>query len=382
VVRWRTWREATAEALYGPEGFYRRPEGPAGHFRTSAHASPLFAGAVARLLTRVDALLRHPDPLDLVDVGAGRGELLRGVTAALPEEVSARLRATGVEVADRPGDLPAGLGWSASLPDAVTGLVLANEWLDTVPCDVVVVTPGGPRLLEVDTADGDERPGPALPAADAAWLDAWWPLDHAAEGDRAEVGLPRDEAWADAVSRLRGGLAVAVDYAHERRDRAGGAYAAGTLAAYRAGRPVAPVPDGSCDVTAHVALDACAAAGVRAGAEATLLTRQREALAALGVEGRRPSRALATHDPRAYLAQLSGAGEAAELRDTAGLGGFGWLVQGVGVTPRDALGPGDARLSRTRPGSSSGWAAGPRAPDETTDDTRPPAGTTTTSGEP
>ena len=71
----RGWRAATEAALYGPGGFYRRPEGPAGHFRTSVHASPLFAQAVARLLCRVDEALRRPPALDFVDMGAGRGEL-------------------------------------------------------------------------------------------------------------------------------------------------------------------------------------------------------------------------------------------------------------------------------------------------------------------
>ena len=37
---WRTWEAAWRDALYGPVGFYRRPEGPAGHFRTAAHAGP------------------------------------------------------------------------------------------------------------------------------------------------------------------------------------------------------------------------------------------------------------------------------------------------------------------------------------------------------
>ncbi|NED77150.1 hypothetical protein G3I51_33510, partial [Streptomyces sp. SID9944] len=30
---WLGWRAAARDALYGPAGFYRRPEGPAGHFR-------------------------------------------------------------------------------------------------------------------------------------------------------------------------------------------------------------------------------------------------------------------------------------------------------------------------------------------------------------
>lgn len=70
---WRCWRAATREALYGTEGFYRRPEGPASHFRTSVHASPLFASAVARLLCRVDEALGRPGALGFVDMGAGRG---------------------------------------------------------------------------------------------------------------------------------------------------------------------------------------------------------------------------------------------------------------------------------------------------------------------
>jgi hypothetical protein len=48
------------------------------------HASPLFAGAVAGLLCRVDEALGRPATLDFVDMAAGRGELAAGVLAALP----------------------------------------------------------------------------------------------------------------------------------------------------------------------------------------------------------------------------------------------------------------------------------------------------------
>ncbi|MEV7450139.1 hypothetical protein AB0P20_15205, partial [Streptomyces nigra] len=101
---WQDWRAAAESALYGPQGFYRRPEGPAAHFRTSVHASPLYAAAVARLLCRVDEALGRPDTLDLVDMAAGRGELVTGVLAALPAGVAARTRAYAVEIAARPPD--------------------------------------------------------------------------------------------------------------------------------------------------------------------------------------------------------------------------------------------------------------------------------------
>lgn len=318
---WRGWQEAAETALYGDEGFYRRPEGPAGHFRTSVHASPLFASAVARLLVATAADLGTPD-VDLVDLGAGRGELVTGVLAALPAEGGADLtvRAYAVEVAARPEGLDPRVEWCAKPPRGVRGLLFANEWLDNVPLPVAETDAGGTdRYVEVRTSDGAERLGGPVAGADAAWLRRWWPS--AGPGSRAEIGRPRDEAWADAVSTVSAGLAVAVDYIHVRGERP----PYGTLTGFRAGREVRPVPDGSCDLTAHVALDACAAA---AGPDAELRT-QREALADLGVSGGRPPLSLASTDPAAYLRALASAGEAAELTARGGLGDFGWLSHTV-----------------------------------------------------
>ncbi len=335
---WRGWRAATRSALYGTDGeggsgtgdsgaggFYRRPEGPAGHFRTSVHASPLFATAVARLLCRVDEALGRPGTLDFVDMAAGRGELVTGVLAALPADVAARTRAYAVEIAGRPEGLAPRITWLSAPPPQVTGLLFANEWLDNVPVEVAEVDQVGvPRLVLVRD-DGTERLGDPLSGAEAEWLARWWPLP-AEEGLRAEIGLPRDLAWAAAVSCVARGLAVAVDYGHTADARP----PFGTLTGFREGRETAPVPDGSCDITAHVALDACATAGADAPGPARLLT-QRAALRALGVTGARPSLALAGTDPAAYVRALAGAGEAAELTAPGGLGDFAWLLQPVGI---------------------------------------------------
>ncbi|MDX3760740.1 SAM-dependent methyltransferase [Streptomyces sp. AK02-04a] len=345
---WRGWREATEEALYGSSGFYRGPEGPAGHFRTSVHASPLFAAAVARLLCRVDEALGRPAELAFVDMAAGRGELVTGVLAALPAEVASRARGYAVERADRPAVLDHRIEWLTRPPKGVTGLLFANEWLDNVPVEVAEVDATGvPRLVLVRDDDGAERLGEPVAGAEAQWLRRWWPLaceevpfpgahsEEAPSGDvpseempeempfegaRAEIGLPRDTAWAGAVASLDRGLAVAVDYAHFAAARR----PFGTLTGFREGRETAPVPDGSCDITAHVALDACALPGGR-------VVTQRAALRALGVSGARPALSLAATDPSAYVRALAGAGEAAELTATGGLGDFGWLLQPVGI---------------------------------------------------
>ncbi|MFI1444027.1 SAM-dependent methyltransferase [Streptomyces fructofermentans] len=436
----RGWRPATEEALYGPRGFYRRAEGPAGHFRTSVHASALFARAVARLLGLVDESLGRPAELAFVDMGAGRGELVTGVLGALPAEVASRVRPYAVERAARPPGLDHRIEWLAEPPAGVTGLLFANEWLDNVPVDVAEADSDGVVRLVRVRADGSEFLGAPVTGADARWLARWWPLTapggpaaptgptpaalpdpsgpaapsdpgdsgdsgdsggpgalgrstvpggpgdldgpgtahetdvlgasggpgdpehaggaghgggaggpggvgrvgrvghgreigaggrdgggglgggHPSEGLRAEIGLPRDVAWAAAVACLDRGLAVAVDYAHS----AGARPPFGTLTGFRDGRETAPVPDGSCDITAHVALDACALPGAR-------LLSQREALRALGVHGGRPPLRLASTDPAAYVRALAGAGEAAELTAPGGLGGFGWLLQPVGI---------------------------------------------------
>ena len=140
------WRMAWQRALYGPDGFYRRAEGPAGHFTTATH------GGTGRALAR--SLWAWADRFGLdgiVDVGAGRGGLLRHLYAWEPGRPL-----SGLDVVPRPQDLPDDVEWVASpggaglpagwRPDRA--LVVAHEWLDVVPCTIAEVTPDG-TLREV-----------------------------------------------------------------------------------------------------------------------------------------------------------------------------------------------------------------------------------------
>jgi SAM-dependent MidA family methyltransferase len=327
------WAAAMDRALYGPEGFFRRPTGPGAHFRTSVHASPLFGTAVLRLLREVDAALGHPDRLSLVDIGAGHAELLTGVLGQLGDDpLSRRLRPIAVELADRPAGLPDAIEWLPRPPKGVSGLIIANEWLDNVPCDVVELGRNGPRLVEV-APDGSERLADEPNDSQQAWLEHWWPTWRMGRiGDRAEIGLLRDAAWARAVEALDEGVAVAIDYAHAVDSRP----PLGSLTGYAEGRQVPPIPDGRRDLTAHVALDACAAAAEHV-ADWSRRLDQRTALRRLGITGARPDLATAAADPIGYVRALSRASAAAELTDPAGLGRFTWLVQGVAVPTVSSL---------------------------------------------
>ena len=316
------------EALYGPSGFYRSHE-PHDHFRTSASSTPLFAAALSRLVVHVDEALGSPEPFDLVDVGAGDGSLLARILDTLPHTLVSRVRPVAVEIRDRPDALDHSIRWASELPTDLCGLVMAHELLDNVPCDVISQESGRRHLVLV-SAQGEESLGPEAEEHHRLWFDTWWPL--AADGDRAELGDERDELWAEVVGSLTRGVALAVDYGHLRQEREEAGYETGTLTGYRNGRHVLPVPDGTCDITAHVAFDACEAAGLAAGAEHSYLVRQRLALQMLGVRSILPDRALAERDPLEYVRQLSDASSAVELMDPAELGSFFWLLQSKGMS--------------------------------------------------
>ena len=317
------------EALYGNEGFYRQGRGPSSHFRTSVHASAQFAAALTKLVAQVADGMGGRDGVDLIDVGAGEGELLTQILEQLPPPVRHRVRPVAVEMRSRPPAVADEIHWTSELPSDIFGFVIANEWLDNIPLNVTARDKRDVREVLVDPETGHEQLGEPVGADEADWMARWWPLTDASIGDRAEVGLSRDIAWRDLTSRLRQGVAVAVDYGHELRSRAAGGFAAGTLTGFRDGRMVDPVPDGSCDITAHVAFDSCAAAAAPAESEfdTTVLTSQRSALKLLGVDGARPPIQRARQDPIGYAKALADSSQAGELLDPAGLGGFYWLVQ-------------------------------------------------------
>ena len=309
------WQDAWQDALYGSQGFYRDERGPRGHFTTATHGTPgaVLAGALA-LLAREQGLTH------VVDVGAGRGELLEHLHAADPG-----LRLTGVDVVARPATLPTPVEWVASpggrtLPAGLRqlsgALVLAHEWLDVVPCTVAEVDAAGVlRSVEVDRTTGSESLGAPVDGTALAWAQAHWPTE--SPGDRVEVGLSRDQAWTALLGRVHSGLAVAVDYGH----RGGARPLAGTLTAYREGRQVTPVPDGTCDLTAHVAMDTL---------DHDELLDQRTALRGLGVDGATPPFSLAAQDPQAYLGALERSSASATLTAPGGFGDFLWAVKRVG----------------------------------------------------
>ncbi|GAB3491475.1 SAM-dependent methyltransferase [Flexivirga sp.] len=313
---WQSWRSAWHEALYGPDGFYRQPVGPAGHFATSAQGIP----GGGRLLARAVGILAERSRCRrIVDVGAGRGELLRELSA-----LQTGWEFTGVDVVDRPDGLPADVGWltapgGSTLPAALCGLqdtlVLAHEWLDVVPCSVVEYDGRVWREVDVDPCGAERLAGPA-PETELLWLERHGPASPR-HGDRAEVGITRDEAYRQLRDRLHSGMLVVVDYGHTRATRP----RSGTLTGFRQGMQCLPLPDGSTDITAHVAMDTLGAGE---------LLRQRDIFEQLGLRPQQPDIAWASTDPPAYLRALAERSGYTQLTATGGLGDFWWAIDRIG----------------------------------------------------
>jgi SAM-dependent MidA family methyltransferase len=311
-VTWTPWKQTWDQALYGEGGFYRQPAGPAGHFSTATQGVPQIGEQLAKALL---TLMDREGLETFVDMGCGRGELLEQVHRLRPQ-----MLCLGVDIVARP-QLSEAIGWLQSpggqrLPEELDGLtgslVFANEWLDVVPCPIAEVDQEGElREVLVNASTGDERLGEIVSGTDRSWCQRFWPVEGMGAGDRVEIGETRDLAWDDLVSRVSSGLAVAVDYGHTIDSRPG----QGTLTGFREGRQVLPVPDGSCDLTAHVAMDSLAH---------DELTDQRTALRQLGVSGQIPPVEQARTNPMAYLRDLSSASAAAALTARGGLGDFLW----------------------------------------------------------
>jgi SAM-dependent MidA family methyltransferase len=128
-------------ALYGKGGFYQDggKAGRRGDFITSPEVGPLFAAVIARYLDDCWNELGCPSSFDVVEVGAGRGTLARGIFDAQPKCISA-LKYVAVEISAAQRALHPSFVESVDVfPDRIIqGVVLANELLDNLPFKLFV----------------------------------------------------------------------------------------------------------------------------------------------------------------------------------------------------------------------------------------------------
>jgi SAM-dependent MidA family methyltransferase len=296
-------------ALYEPQfGYYRqtadRPT-DAGDFLTAPETHPIFGWTIARRIERMWAELGRPDPFSLIEYGAGSGTLalsiLDGMRRHGADDLVAATRYEPIESnPHRLADLrsrfeeaglsdrlaAAGAPSDGSVP--VTGVLLANEFLDAMPVHKIVVRGGELLELFVEWRDGfvEFAAPPSTTALARRMSDDGIDPSGLADGQIGEICLGL-EPWLDEVAaRLARGYVLAIDYGCEAAELYGPRHLAGTLLGYRGHRVVDdPFTDpGLIDLTAHVDFTALQVLGERCGLRSAALTTQSEFLVASGLE--------------------------------------------------------------------------------------------------
>jgi SAM-dependent MidA family methyltransferase len=296
-------------ALYEPAlGYYRqRADRPtnAGDFLTAPETHAIFGWTIARRIEQMWADLGEPDPFSLIEYGAGSGTLaisiLEGLHRLGSNHLLAAIRYEPVEanhhrLADLNrrfeeagfADRLARIGSPAEGSVPVTGVLLANEFLDALPVHRFVVQGGELRELVVTWRDRfvEVVAAPSTPALAQRLADDGIDPAKLAEGQVGEICLDL-EPWLDeAAARLARGYVLAIDYGYEAAELYGPRHLAGTLLGYRGHRVVDdPFTDpGAIDLTAHVDFTALQVLGERRGLRSVALTTQSEFLVTSGLE--------------------------------------------------------------------------------------------------
>jgi NADH dehydrogenase [ubiquinone] 1 alpha subcomplex assembly factor 7 len=279
--------EYMAHCLSDPEdGYYttRDPFGAAGDFVTAPEVSQMFGEIAGAWLVDVWRRLGAPAPVNLVELGPGRGTLMAdalrvarraadfwGAAAIHLVETSPALRQRQAETLRQSG---ADVTWHTDFSDVPDGpiLLVANEFFDALPIrQFVRLDEWRERVVGLDPRDRlIFGIGPGV-------LECAVKAPH---GSVLEVRPAADAVVAAIAARIatRGGAALIIDYGHA--ETAPGE----TFQAVRGHTFADPLAaPGVTDLTAHVDFGALARAARREGAAAHGPKPQGEFLTALGL---------------------------------------------------------------------------------------------------
>jgi SAM-dependent MidA family methyltransferase len=327
-------------ALYTPGlGYYTGSSakfGPAGDFVTAPSLGPMFAQTLARQV----AELLQPDAPDILEFGAGGGELAGELLAELARlgcpvgrysilepgaGLADRQRATIARLAPESAGRVA---WIDRLPEHFRGVMLANEVADAMPVHVVAWR-----------EDGIYERGVSVEAGRFAWAERPATGEVLAAASRIAVPAPyvselclAASAWMRSVAGcLAHGALLVIDYGFPAREYYHPQRATGTLMChYRHYAHADPfLHPGLQDITAHVDFSALAASGMQAGLDLLGYATQSNFLVNCGI-----TEVLGRADPEDVRRYAPLAATAQKLLSPAEMGElFKVLCLGRGIAP-------------------------------------------------
>ena len=298
-------------ALSHPEhGYYstREPFGPSGDFTTAPEVSQMFGELIGLWLGVAWRNMGRPDSVHLIELGPGRGTLMRDILRAA-KNVSGFREAISVTLVEMSGrlieaqretlrgaEIP--IRWRPAPDPLPVGpcLVVANEFIDALPVSQFVRADNEWRERLVGLEDGRLTFAVSDHGTDRA--DAVARDLSATPGDIVERRAQAETLVRDIGSHLSAhdGAALLIDYGH-RLSGIGD-----TLQAVRSHEYHPPLDaPGTADLTAHVDFEALARAGREGGAQIHGPVSQRSFLTGLGVRHRHQSLAETAGDAQKRL---------------------------------------------------------------------------------
>jgi SAM-dependent MidA family methyltransferase len=326
-----TFAEFMEHALYEPGGFYEEPPvGLEGHFVTSPHVHPIFAELLLRALVELWELLGRPDPLTIVEVGAGDGTLAFDLLRLARETDAPKLGYVAVErspgararLHELPVHVEEGLEALVPLDQAV---VFANELLDNLPFRRVRRTDAGLAEIRVRT-----RPGGFEEVEEPCEEELASLVPPLRRGEESNVPVGAIRLIDELATTLRRGYVLLVDYGSVRGP-------AGEVHGYREHRVRHDVlrDPGSADITAGVDFGVVERRAEGDGLTPLGIVSQEAALRALGFDewsrGQRERQGRLAGQRSGVLSTKvwEGRSRASLLVDPTGLGMLRWLLLGT-----------------------------------------------------
>jgi len=284
-------------ALHAPGlGYYSagsRKFGKEGDFITAPETSPLFARCLARAIQPV---LQSLPQQQILEVGAGSGIMAAGILQELANlnsspdsytilELSADLKQRQAETLQ---PFAARVFWQDSLPEAFSGIVLANELLDAMPVHRVMWQQG--KLQECYVACEQDRfiwqTGPVSdPRLEPRFDDIIAQVGDLPEGYVTEINLAAEDWIKTLGAQLQQGILLLIDYGFARHEFYHPQRLQGTLMCHYRHRahddPLILV--GLQDITAHIDFTAMADSALEAGLQVAGYTTQAHFLLGSGL---------------------------------------------------------------------------------------------------
>lgn len=291
-----------ALALGHPEhGYYmtRDPFGRGGDFTTAPEISQMYGELIGLWCAVVWEQMGKPAPINLVELGPGRGTLMADALRAIGGapafadafqlylvETSPHLRtlqAAGLK------DLSRSPKWVGHLGDVPAGpaIYVASEFFDALPVRQFIRSDGAWRERMVDYNATDERFIFVAGGSDEG-LAALIPgqlavADEAAVYEFSSISVGLMSALADNIAN-HGGAALVLDYGHEKSGLGD------TLQAVKSHQFADILAEpGEADITAHVDFERLAMAATDVGAATYGVIPQSTFLRAIGIESRAES---------------------------------------------------------------------------------------------